>query len=218
MRQRDRERLKAGASGSSGRSGSEEGTPRWRLFVALPLPGDVQRHLGAVQSAFPGRASRAVRWLEPTGIHLTLRFLGDTDPQQVSGISAALSEAASQTAKFWVYLGGPGAFPSLRRPRVLWMGVSGETQRLKRLQARVEGALSKMGIKAEHRPFHPHLTVGRIQRETPPPREREAGEAFSKIAVPDPPPAIPVQSVVLYRSHLSREGAWYEALSEAPLS
>ena len=188
---------------------------RWRTFVAVPLPEDVHRALGALQRSMPRRAGDVVRWVEPDAIHLTLRFLGGIDPDRVGPISEGLSEAAARSARFTLKLDGPGAFPSLRRPRVLWVGLSGETDRLKQLHGRVEGALVRAGFDPEDRGFQPHLTVGRIRERAPRGAEWQAGEAFGRL---NPGAAgFEASRVVLFRSHLHSTGARYEELFSAPL-
>jgi 2'-5' RNA ligase len=188
---------------------------RWRTFVAVPLSEDVHRALGALRRSMPRRASDLVRWLEPSSIHLTLHFLGSIDPDQVGQISEGLGEAAARSGRFTLKLDGPGGFPSLRRPRVLWVGLSGETNRLKQLHGRVEGAVLKAGFDPEERGFQPHLTVGRIQERAPRGADWQAGEAFGRL---NPFAAdFEASRVVLFRSHLHSTGARYEELFSAPL-
>lgn len=200
-------------------SGGEErlGLERWRLFVAIPLPDEINRVLAYLPSMLAKRDAVAIRWIAPDGIHLTLQFIGDTDPAQVPAISGALDSAASQSGRFGLKLGSPGAFPSLQRPRIFWIGLEGEVDRLKRLQGRVEGGLSRLGIAAEPRPFEPHLTVGRLQRDPRPQDVRQAGAAFGRMRFPDRDYEFAVEDVVLFRSYLHQSGARYEALHSAPL-
>jgi len=150
-------------------------------------------------------------------MHLTLRFLGDVDPEIVPAITAQLADAARKSGRFTLTLGAVGAFPSLRQPRVLWVGLTGEIQRLRLLHSRVEGALSQVGFPPEKRPFGPHLTVGRIRQADGPRLARGAGVAFGRVILPEPPPAIAVESVALLRSHLKPSGVEYERLFEARL-
>ena len=190
---------------------------KWRTFVAIELPGDLTNALSELRSQMPPQEAGAVRWIRPEGIHLTLSFLGDVDADLIPAISERLSDAAGKSGPFTLDLAGVGAFPSLRRPRVFWVGLSGETDRLRSLHSRVQGALSHVGFAPERRRFDPHLTVGRIRRDSRPEDARPAGAAFGRVTLPQPAPSIPVDSTVLFRSHLKPGGAEYERLFEAPL-
>ena len=189
----------------------------WRTFVAIDLPGDVKNALSELRSQVPPLEARSVRWIRAEGIHLTLSFLGDVDAGLVPAISEQLSGAAQESGHFTLELAGVGAFPSLRRPRVFWVGLSGETEHLRLLHSRVQGALSHLGFAPERRRFDPHLTVARIRRDSGPEEARRAGAAFGQATLPEPRATIPVDSIVLFRSHLRPSGAEYERLFEAPL-
>ena len=198
---------------------SETGAARekWRTFVAIDLPADVRRALSGLRFQMSQQEADPVRWLRAEGIHLTLSFLGDVDVALIPAISARLSDAAAKSGPFALRLANVGAFPSLRRPRVFWVGLSGETDRLRLLHSRVQGALSQVGFAPERRRFDPHLTVGRIRQDSRPEDPRLAGEAFSRVMVPGPATPIPVDAIMLFRSHLRPAGAEYERLHEAPL-
>ena len=190
---------------------------KWRTFVAIDLPGDLKHALSELRSQMPPQEAGFVRWIRPDGIHLTLCFLGDVDADLIPAISERLSDAAEKSGPFTLGLANVGAFPSLRRPRVFWAGLSGETERLRLLHSRVQGALSYVGFAPERRRFDPHLTLGRLRRDSRPEDARWAGAAFGQVTLPEPVPAIPVDSIILFRSHLKPGGAEYERLFEAPL-
>ena len=189
----------------------------WRMFVAVDLPGDVKIALSGLQSQMLPDEARTVRWIRPEGIHLTLCFLGDVDVDLIPAISEQVSDAAGKSGAFTLGLSNVGAFPSLRRPRVFWIGLSGETDRLRLLRSRVQGALSHVGFAPERRRFDPHLTIGRIRRDSRPEDCRPAGAAFGRVRLPEQAPTIPVNSIILFRSRLKPGGAEYERLFEAPL-
>ncbi len=119
---------------------------KWRTFVAIDLPADVRSALFGLRSQMSRQEAGPVRWTRPEGIHLTLSFLGDVDSALIPAISGRISDAAAKSGPFTLRLGNVGAFPSLRRPRVFWIGLSGETDRLKLLHSRVQGALSQVGF------------------------------------------------------------------------
>ena len=154
---------------------------RWRTFVAIPLPEHIKRSLSSYQRSMPRRAARDVRWAEPNAIHLTLRFLGDVNPIKIDEISKSLSLAANSSGKFKLKIGRPGGFPSVYSPRVLWVGIAGETTRLKQLHGRIEGAVLSTGFLPENRRFEPHLTIGRIQSRAPRGSDSVVGNYFRKL-------------------------------------
>jgi 2'-5' RNA ligase len=150
-------------------------------------------------------------------MHLTLRFVGDTAEDRVGAIKECMADAATRSGKFTLHLDDTGGFPDLRQPKVLWVGIKGEVDRLKMLQARLEGALTQIGIEPENRRYNPHLTVGRLQRGVPPFAAGQVGQAFAHVRLPEPRPELPVESLALYRSRLMVDGPRYEELARAPL-
>jgi 2'-5' RNA ligase len=195
----------------------QPGDAPWRLFVAIDVPGAFRAALAVAQTRMPLGLDRAVRWAPPAGVHLTLRFLGDVDPGGVDALREPLTDAARRSARFMLKLGDPGAFPSLRRPRVLWLGIGGEMERLKRLHGRIEGGLSRAGFEPDDRPLTPHLTAGRVRAGVPPRDLAALGGAFAALPLPSPSPEFEVDEVVLFRSHLTPAGARYERVHAAPL-
>lgn len=134
-----------------------------RLFIALPVdPAAVNRLSGLQQQLASRLPARAVRWVRPEQMHLTLRFLGDVAVSRIECLTAALRSHLATTPAFGLRLDGWGAFPSRRQPRVLWAGLSGALDELRALQAQVSRACDGFGQPAEHRPFQPHLTLGRV--------------------------------------------------------
>lgn len=189
----------------------------WRLFIAVDLPDQVRGVLSEARNAIPQGIDRAVRWANPEAVHITLRFLGDVHRSRVQELADMVRDAAERSGTFRLSLGEPGGFPGLSRPRVLWIGIEGETERLKRLQARVEGCAVRAGFESEQRKFRPHLTVGRVRKDATSREASDAGRAFRDIPLPSPRPDFPVTEVVLFRSHLGPRGATYERLATCPL-
>ena len=138
-----------------------------RLFVAINLPEEVRTNLLdaarlAVQSLGLGGE---VRWVPPENLHLTLKFLGELPENRLPGIHAALEAAAERHEPFAFTLAGLGGFPSLRRARVVWAGVSHGRERLRHLAEDVDGALARgVGTEPEDRGYKPHITLGRSRR------------------------------------------------------
>jgi 2'-5' RNA ligase len=184
-----------------------------RLFVAVNLPAAERR--AAYEAAAPLRAARLpVKWVDEDSIHVTLRFLGEVDAARVTPIGEALAAAVRAARPFGVGLGGVGAFPSLARPRVVWIGVERHPA-LELLANDVEKALMALDFEPELRPFHPHLTLGRAERSARP----AALSAFEHIAATIAyQGSTMVESVDLMQSVLGPKGASYTVLSRAALS
>ncbi|MBM2827356.1 MAG: ligT [Dehalococcoidia bacterium] len=134
-----------------------------RVFVAIELPQEVREGLAQVQDKLRSQIDEGVRWVDPWGVHLTLKFLGDVAPEKVTPIVQALTDVSNRNASFEVSIEQLGAFPSAVRPRVLWVGIGGDLSELIKLQGMVEDALAPLGFPPEGRGFSPHLTVGRVR-------------------------------------------------------
>jgi 2'-5' RNA ligase len=131
-----------------------------RLFVAFDLPREVRNALATLGQRLKPEC-RAARWVRPESMHVTLKFLGETDPQKISDIRAALApiRSAEPVAMEFRVL---GFFPNEFKPRVLWCGVQ-PTPNLAELAAAVEQALEPLGFPRATRTFSPHLTVARLE-------------------------------------------------------
>jgi 2'-5' RNA ligase len=133
-----------------------------RLFIAIEIPEDIKKLLTEIQGSIKDSGVDA-GWTRPEGIHLTLKFLGEVPEAKAAEIMAALSHATKETTGIRLDVAGAGAFPNPKNARVVWIGISGETDKLTRLQSAVEEAMVALGFKREDRPFTPHLTLGRIK-------------------------------------------------------
>ena len=188
-----------------------------RTFIAVELDKEFLDNLENLQHRLRGQvAPRSVRWVRPEGIHLTLKFLGETRPDQVEAVKSALDRAASEIPPCVFTMGGLGCFPNTRRPRVVWVGLYEPTGTLSRLRDAVESHVAPLGFPTEKRPFRPHLTLGRVQRHASKSEVREIGEvvATSEIGALD---EMRVQQVSYIKSDLRPGGAVYTTLHEARL-
>ncbi len=133
-----------------------------RSFIAVEIPIETQRtiaqHLAPLQKVLP---RPLIRWVAPQNVHLTLKFLGDVSPVNLDRMAEALRNEANVHQAFSMSVGGLGAFPNSRRPRVIWIGLEAPSS-LAALQHGVEAAAAILGYAAEDRAFSPHLTVGRV--------------------------------------------------------
>lgn len=183
-----------------------------RLFIALNLP-DTERRL-IREAAGPLReAGLPVRWIEDDIYHLTLKFLGEVRSEMVPVVERVVKRVAAGTRAFPITVSGFGAFPTIRRPRVLWVGVE-PTPALRCLKQDLEWGLAAHGFERETRAFHPHITLGRSG-------EGEGAGAFRGLdelaAGLDYSGTVEVTTVDIMRSHVSRQGARYSLLEAVPL-
>jgi len=133
-----------------------------RTFIAIDVPPAVLDTITRIQNRFKSLGVYA-SWVKPGNIHLTLKFLGDTDPDRIPGIQAKLTETLAPFAPFRLSLNSAGVFPNTKSPRVLWVGLKDEEGTLETLQTAIEQALESVGFPLEQRPFSPHLTLARIK-------------------------------------------------------
>lgn len=180
-----------------------------RAFVAVKIPG-----LPAIRTLLHDfrDMGRAVRPVDPDGLHITLKFLGDVSADSVVDIEQALRADLSPIPAFKTNLTGLGAFPHAGRPSVIWIGAANVEEFL-RLSDAVEDALNPLGFPRERRPFHPHLTLARIKarppRELPTLLEHHAETDFGSAAV---------DHATLFQSELTRSGPRYTVLHKFPLA
>lgn len=200
-----------------------EDTP-WRLFIAVPLPEEVRQFVSRVIADLRDN-EWPVRWTDPNGAHLTLHFLGDTPPEQAELLRLALDQAITHHEAFDLRTADLGAFPSIKRPRVLWLGLWGPAHRLESVRNDIGALLGSFDVEVDEKEFRPHITLGRV-RDTRNVRIRDLPDTirarFEELAASgevthDKPVPFPVREVHLVRSHLSHEGARYEVIGRYPL-
>jgi 2'-5' RNA ligase len=188
-----------------------------RCFAAIPLMAPVRdRVADEIDRLRP--LSRAVAWVPRQNLHLTLRFLGEQPEGQLPAVIEALGEAARGIEPFGLGLNGVGGFPGLERPRILWIGASEGALEARTLQARVEAALDVRGFGREARPWHPHVTIGRVFDE----RRWRRDAARDLCAAVTAAGGLQfgtttVRSISLMRSDLSPAGARYSEIAAVPL-
>lgn len=137
-----------------------------RSFIAISLPAAVQDALGAVsQELAPRVPGRAVTWVRPESMHLSLRFLGDTPLDRLDALFTMLESVGALHQPFTLQLSQLGVFPNERRPRVIWVGLGGDVDAAAALQRDLDAALVPLGWQPEGKPFSPHLTLGRVKRD-----------------------------------------------------
>jgi RNA 2',3'-cyclic 3'-phosphodiesterase len=188
-----------------------------RSFVAIELPDEARKGLARLRSELERHDHRFVKWVDPDGIHLTLKFLGNIPFRRVAEITAAMEQSARGISPFHLEISGLGVFPNLKQVRVFWVGIGGELDKLSRLQQTVDAALAALGFDREERPFVPHLTLARIRQGASPSERRSFGELVDS-AIFEDKYQIGVESVSLMKSQLTPAGALYTRLSGIGLS
>ena len=187
-----------------------------RAFIAFPLPDSVVAHLRTLQESLREAGLDDLRFVRPENIHLTLRFLGDVAPSAVDEIAAAMAEAAAETPPLSLTARGIGAFPTIRKARVVWTGLAGAAADLVEFQGRVAAALEPRGFPRERRRFTAHLTLARARERRSANPERLAAAMESLNALASPP--FSAGELVLFQSDPRPDGAVYTPLRRAPLS
>jgi RNA 2',3'-cyclic 3'-phosphodiesterase len=184
-----------------------------RAFIAVELPETVLAAIDGVQERLAAHGF-SVRWVKTENIHLTLKFLGEVDEDEVDGIAAVLIEAVNGFAPLRLAAAGVGVFPSVKRARVVWIGISGQIPELSALQCAIEDRLARIGYPHEKRPFSGHLTLGRVKGPIAASRLTKAMGAFHDFASE----TFEVDRVVLFKSDLRPSGALYTKLRQVTLS
>lgn len=184
-----------------------------RLFVAVELNEEVRKTLANEQARLK-HAVDGVKWVLPEHIHLTLAFLGDVFGGQVEGITKLLDAEAGACPAFALEVVGLGVFGSDRSPRVVWAGIGQGAEQTTALAGRISEGLSALNLSLEARPFHPHLTLGRIK--TP----REARGLDQALAQPKPVAygVVVVDGILLMRSEIRPQGPIYTVVHKSFLA
>jgi 2'-5' RNA ligase len=183
-------------------------------FIAVDAVDAVQ--VAALQAIDRLRsATESVKWVEPDNLHWTMQFLGDLTDQEMAEVCLRTTRAVAQHESFELSARGVGAFPSIQRPRTLWLGAGQGGDKLAALHASIDEALFSLGFRRDSRAFTPHVTLGRVSHGG------HAGpvivERLAKLADFDGG-VMEVAEVIVYASELSREGPTYSVLARAPLA
>jgi RNA 2',3'-cyclic 3'-phosphodiesterase len=192
-----------------------------RTFIAIELDPTLKEAIAAVQETLRHElyglaAGVRLQWARANAIHLTLKFLGDIEEGRVGDILQALEEAGRSHEPFSVDVKGFGVFPNPRAPRVLWMGLSGQTDRLIRLAGSIDTALMPLGFPVEPKSYTPHLTLARVKGQS-----RTIGNALADCGMMRDVTnrgTLSVRVVALMKSELRPSGSLYSRLGVVALS
>jgi 2'-5' RNA ligase len=175
-----------------------------RLFLALNLPKKARSRIHRAAKSLR-EMDLPVRWVDPDDYHVTLKFLGEVGDSRRADVEAVLARVAEATPVLRVTFEGFGAFPTIRRPRILWLGAVA-TPELRCLKQDLEWGLTEIGFERETRAFHPHITLGRAREEVGAGAFRGVDDHVAAMGFSH---SVPVRSVDLMRSRLTKAGPRY---------
>ncbi len=184
-----------------------------RTFIAVDISAPVRTRAGSLIDRLAVTSAR-VNWVAPENMHLTIKFLGDQTDEQLAAVCQAVGTAATSVPPFDFECHGAGAFPSVSRPRTIWIGVRSGNEGFARLHQAIERELEQIGIAKDHRAFHPHLTIGRVRSGGA--AQIELGKLIERqhdyeVGVSD------VDEVIVFASKLERTGPTYQVVARAAL-
>jgi len=177
-----------------------------RAFIALQISDEMKCELSRIQQELK-KVSDGISWTGEDSMHLTLKFLGDINDEQVLEIKEILDGISSVTSPFETSLFKVGAFPDLNRIRVLWVGMDKACAEIEKIAAALEEELGKIGFFKEDRPFSAHLTLGRVRSAK---NKEKLKEIVSSVEVA--PNACLIDHITLYQSTLTPKGPVYSPL------
>jgi len=183
--------------------------------MAVDLPEPIRAellHLMDKQTSISG-----MRWLQPENLHLTLKFLGEVSQESMESLKQAVSMIAHQFGPLSLELSKGGVFPNTKNPKVFWIGVEGETERLVDLSKKINRRLQDLGYPGEADKFIPHLTVGRLPHGISSQRSVTIADQFCKLIQTYRSPKFMVKEFHFFQSHLRGDGVRYEVLTSFQL-
>jgi RNA 2',3'-cyclic 3'-phosphodiesterase len=183
-----------------------------RAFLAVDPPEEIFREIIKIQERLRKTIKGDIRWVRPEGIHLTLKFFGYVYQSDVANISLVVKNNVAGMKALTLNVRTLGAFPTVTRPRVLWLGIDGDTEELINLQAKTDTDFQEYGFKKEERPFRPHLTLARVKE----PKELVGLAEAVKKNEDYVAGSFTVNGLTLFKSDLRPTGAIYTKLSDFP--
>ena len=187
-----------------------------RAFIAIEVPAGIQRAIAdstsALKSALP---KPMIRWVVPQNVHLTLKFLGDVSPAAIEKLAETLKVEVCSHGMFSISVGGLGAFPNLRRPRVIWISLETPPD-LEALRRAVETVAVRLGYPPEERPFSAHLTIGRVGQNLSAPDMQRIRSTLELTRV-GTLGTFRVEAVHIFKSDLLTGGSVYTHLYALPM-
>ena len=184
-----------------------------RTFIAIEMPAKVKDLITSHVERLKGLVPRGIKWVDPRTAHLTLAFLGNVPDTRLPTLPQIVDSVAAASPPIHLKTGPLGAFPNPHRPRVLWLGLDGDTQLLVVTQRRLQDALEVDGFPREHRAFKPHITLGRARGKGAIPIPEAVLNRLAEDTL-----ALEVREIVLMSSVLTARGPIHMPIHRAPLS
>ncbi len=186
-----------------------------RAFIAIDLPLEIKDHLGRIEEKLKASAAD-VKWVSPANIHLTLKFLGEIDAQKKASLIRIIEDTAKDKNAFSLRLSSAGAFPNIKYPRVIWIGIDEGSAEVLKIAEELEEKIEKIGIPKETREFSSHITIGRVKSGLHRLKLTEGIEEINK-ELGEKLLELPAGKITLFKSTLSPKGPAYEPLHETSL-
>ena len=187
-----------------------------RTFIAVEIPPQLQNQIQqATQPLRKEFGASLVRWVPAQNIHITLKFLGDVSSASIEHLTQILRTAVDSISAFDIAIGGLGSFPSLKRPRILFIGIQAPAE-LEALYRGIESACARLGYESEKRGFSAHLTIGRVKQDASAVDQQKIRRILETTTI-DSLGTARVNSVHLYKSELKPSGSVYTQIFSAPL-
>jgi len=188
-----------------------------RTFIAVDFPIEIKEKIESITAYFKTQLpAKAIKWVDPNNMHLTLKFMGETPADQLEPIKNAMQKVATAYPVFSIEVINLGMYPNHKKPRVVWLGISGE-ENLISLHKQLDRALQEVGIQPERRPLSPHLTIARVRRNSSKESVKDIGQTLSQFKV-STLGIVRVNEIVYYQSELKPQGPNYTILQSSPLN
>jgi 2'-5' RNA ligase len=186
-----------------------------RAFIAIELPQGIKDAISCLQAKLKATGAD-VKWVSPSNIHLTLKFLGEIDEKTRDAVIEVMQEISSGIGQFSIKLGSIGAFPRIQSPRIIWIGLAQGHDQVKTIAQRLETELETCGLAKENREFSSHITIGRIRSLK---NKDELAAGISKLdgTVTENLGEFLAGKITLFKSTLTPQGPIYEKLQETNL-
>jgi 2'-5' RNA ligase len=185
--------------------------------MPIELPVEVKKVLSNIQISLQQHKLSWVKWVAVKNIHLTLKFLGNVSTTKIGSITTIIDDLSYKTNPFSLQLGSLGAFPNLKNPQVLWIGIKGEIKKLINIQQSLDSELAKLSFPPETRPYQPHLTLARLRNQATRMERQSLGDLLPDMVI-ESDCGMKVDSIYLIRSELTRNGPIYHELHSAHLA
>ena len=181
-----------------------------RAFIAIELNKETQAYLAGVQSELK-KTEANIKWVKPENIHLTLKFLGNITPSQITRIKEILREISQENTEFSIELSKVGVFPKKESPRAIWIGISSNQDKVIKIAEGLEEKLLSTGVPKEKKSFHPHITIGRVKSNL---NRQVLVEKLKSLDMPQKS-SQSVNKLTLFKSTLTSNGPIYQILKES---